>query len=258
MHFFKYQGTGNDFVMIDDRNNRFNVNDTGLVKHLCDRRFGIGADGLILLRLSPETDFEMVYFNSDGNLSSMCGNGGRCIARFAQELGIIKNEALFNAVDGLHTATLDDTEVSLKMVDVVEVIRKDDSYFLNTGSPHVVKYITSPLSQWNVFEEGRKIRYSDRFKDGGTNVNFVVFENDVLNIRTYERGVEDETLSCGTGITASALAHAVHSKLSAGDHTVPLQSMGGPLRVSFHYDGHQSFTNILLIGPAEKSFEGDV
>ncbi len=257
MQFYKYQGTGNDFVMIDDRENRFVLTDTSIVKHLCDRRFGIGADGLILLRLSAEAHFEMIYYNSDGNLSSMCGNGGRCIARFAQQLNIIDSHCTFKAVDGMHHASLTDTEVALKMNDVSEVEIDNDQYILNTGSPHVVKYVPD-VNALDVVEEGRSIRYNDRFIKQGTNVNFVLHENNVLRIRTYERGVEDETLSCGTGITASALAHAIHYKFQAGSYTVHLSSQGGMLKVTFDFDGQNSFTNIYLIGPAEKVFEGEV
>ncbi len=256
MHFYKYQGTGNDFVMIDDRQERFNIKDTELVNHLCNRRFGIGADGLILLRNHKELDFEMIYYNSDGNLSSMCGNGGRCIARFAQQLGIIKNNCTFMAVDGLHEATLNDNEVALKMKDVDAIEISSEFYFLNTGSPHVVKYLDD-IASIDIIKEGRAIRYNNRFKAEGTNINFVSNDLDVLHIRTYERGVEDETLSCGTGITAAALSNAVQSKMPKGKYETKLKSEGGNLRVSFEYDGLSSFKNIFLIGPALKSFEGD-
>lgn len=256
MHFYKYQGTGNDFVMIDDREERFNIKDTELVNHLCNRRFGIGADGLILLRNHKEHDFEMIYYNSDGNLSSMCGNGGRCIARFAQQLGIIQTQCTFMAVDGLHEASLDENEVALKMKDVDSIEITEEFYFLNTGSPHVVKYLND-ISAIDIVKEGRSIRYNDRFRAEGTNINFVSNDLETLRIRTYERGVEDETLSCGTGITAAALSNAVKSKMPKGKYETKLKSEGGNLRVSFEYDGLSSFKNIFLIGPALKSFEGD-
>ncbi len=243
--------------MIDDRNNLFDLSNNTFIRRLCDRRFGIGADGLILLQLSPEAHFQMVYFNSDGNLSSMCGNGGRCIARFAQHLGIIDSHCTFKAVDGMHHARLNTFEVALKMNDVETVEKNKEFYYLNTGSPHVVKYVDE-IANLNVFDEGRKIRYNERFKELGTNVNFVTTENNVLRIRTYERGVENETLSCGTGVTAAALVHAIHSKKVAGNIAVPLVSEGGKLKVTFDFDGKQSFTNIELIGAAEKSFEGEV
>ncbi|MCX6190152.1 MAG: diaminopimelate epimerase [Bacteroidetes bacterium] len=257
MQFYKYQGTGNDFVMIDDRKNQFDVTNTALVKAWCDRRFGIGADGLILLRRCAEADFEMIYFNSDGNLSSMCGNGGRCIARFAQELKMIDSSCTFKAIDGLHQATLTKQEVALKMSDVKEVEIHNEEYYLNTGSPHWVKFATD-LTTLNVAEEGKKIRYNDRFKTEGTNVNFVCFENNRLRIRTYERGVEDETLSCGTGITAAALAYSINAKYAAGSYTIALTAQGGNLNVRFDFDGQQSFTNIYLVGAAVKSFVGDI
>ncbi len=257
MHFYKYQGTGNDFVMIDDRERRFNLNNSVLVKQLCDRRFGIGADGLILLRLCHEANFEMIYYNSDGKISSMCGNGGRCIARFAQHLKIIDTHCTFKAVDGLHSATLNDQEVALKMNDVTQIERTNDAYFLNTGSPHWIEY-TKTIATMNVEEEGKKIRNNERFRSEGVNVNFIQAEKDIVKIRTYERGVEGETLSCGTGITAAAIAHAIHSKFTPGGHTIRLASDGGELMVKFDFDGAHSFTEIFLIGPAEKSFEGDV
>jgi diaminopimelate epimerase len=223
---------------------------------MCDRRFGIGADGLILLRLSPDAHFEMIYYNSDGNLSSMCGNGGRCIVRFAQSLGIIDSHCTFMAVDGWHHATLTEKEISLKMKDVAAVEKGEGFYFLDTGSPHYIQYIES-LDGFNVYEEGRKVRYNNRFREKGTNVNFVLPESKGLRVRTYERGVEDETLSCGTGITASALAHAVHANFNSGNHTINLEAEGGPLKVSFDYDGGQSFANIHLIGAAEFVFSGN-
>jgi diaminopimelate epimerase len=256
IYFHKYQGTGNDFVMIDDRENKFDLHDHAFVKHVCDRRFGVGADGLILLRLSAEAHFEMVYYNSDGNLSSMCGNGGRCIARFAQSLGIIDSHCTFMAADGPHQAELNEKEVSLKMKDVNEAESNDGFYFLDTGSPHYIEYKNN-LEAVNVFAEGQSIRYNSRFKGKGTNVNFVEFLNGILNIRTYERGVEDETLSCGTGVTASALAHAIHEKFNSGTHSVNLQTPGGMLKVKFDFDGRQAFSNVYLIGPAEFVFQGE-
>jgi diaminopimelate epimerase len=257
MHFYKYQGTGNDFVMVDDRENKFDLEDHELVKHLCDRRFGIGADGLILLRLSDEAHFEMVYYNSDGNLSSMCGNGGRCIARFAQQLGLIENHCTFKAIDGMHHAVLDEYEVALQMKDVELIEKGDGFYYLDTGSPHYVTYIDD-MDSLDIVNTARKIRYNERFKDFGTNVNFVNFEKNILSIRTYERGVEDETLSCGTGITAAALVHAFHENYKYGSHIIQLAARGGMLKVSFDFHSDNSFTNIQLIGPAELVFEGDV
>ncbi|HCQ11830.1 diaminopimelate epimerase, partial [Flavobacterium sp.] len=207
MKFYKYQGTGNDFVMIDNRLENFPKNNTKLIESLCDRRFGIGADGLILLENDNSTDFKMVYYNSDGNESSMCGNGGRCLVAFAKSLNVINNEATFIATDGLHNATIDENGiVSLQMKDVDEVKIESEYVFLNTGSPHHVTLVND-LENYNVKENGATIRYSDLYGKVGSNVNFVnqLSENHFA-LRTYERGVEDETLSCGTGATATAIA----------------------------------------------------
>src|SRR5690606_3669721 len=207
MKFYKYQGTGNDFVMIDNRTNFFPKNDSELIAKICDRRFGIGADGLILLENDNSTDFKMVYYNSDGNESSMCGNGGRCLVAFAKKMNAITNETTFIATDGLHHATvLENGIVSLQMKDVEEINIHSDYIFLNTGSPHHVTFVDD-LEHFDVATNGAKIRYSDLYGKAGSNVNFVkqISENHFA-VRTYERGVEDETLSCGTGVTAVAIA----------------------------------------------------
>lgn len=253
--FYKYQGTGNDFVLIDNRNGVFPKNDTKLVKYLCDRRFGIGADGLILLENDNDTDFRMVYYNSDGNESSMCGNGGRCIVAFAQQLGIIDNEARFNATDGLHKAVIhDDGAISLQMKDVHSVTVYRHYVFLDTGSPHHVE-IVDDIDSLDVKAVGASIRYSGLYGDKGANVNFVSPKGtDKFSVRTYERGVEDETLSCGTGVTAVAIAMKVLGK--AESDTVKLETRGGDLTVSFDLDGNQ-FTNIFLTGPAQYVFKGE-
>lgn len=250
--FYKYQGTGNDFVIIDNRQNIFPKNNTKLVKEMCDRKFGIGADGLMLLENHDTLDFTMVYYNADGNPSSMCGNGGRCLVSFAKALGIIKNTTVFEAVDGVHEAFIENDLVHLKMQDVVDVKQYEDYYFLDTGSPHHVQWI-SEIENYDVKKEGSKLRYSDLYGKAGSNINFVQKIDSGYRIRTYERGVEDETLSCGTGATAVALA--IHKKGEVKTTSIPLQVEGGKLRVDFEPNG-SGYSNIFLIGPAKQVFEG--
>jgi diaminopimelate epimerase len=260
MRFYKYQGTGNDFVMIDDRDHRFPADDYALVARLCDRRRGIGADGLILLRTLPGYDFEMVYYNADGRPGSMCGNGGRCTVAFARQLGVIQDKAHFLAADGPHEATVDaDGTVRLRMMDVAGQQDTPEGIFFNTGSPHIVRFLpASALAGHDVYAEGRAVRYGAFFEPkGGTNVNFVEEPQQAgqpWQVRTYERGVENETHSCGTGVTAVALAAARRGAASP----VPLRTIGGELSVSFtaHPDG--SFTGVYLNGPAEFVFAGDI
>ncbi|HTA61124.1 MAG TPA: diaminopimelate epimerase [Bacteroidia bacterium] len=255
LHFYKYEGCGNDFILFDNRKKDINLS-TQQIKQLCDRHFGIGADGLMLLEKTEGYDFKMVYYNSDGNQSSMCGNGGRCITAFAQRLGIIKNKAHFMAIDGEHISVIDNETISLKMNDVPKIETHSDYYFLNTGSPHVVKWVKN-IATYNVFEEGKKIRYSEPFNsNGGTNVNFVELKNGKLYIRTYERGVENETLACGTGVTAAALVEAITDKPT---HTnfCDVVSMGGNLSVTYKKQADNFFTDIWLKGPALFVFEGD-
>jgi diaminopimelate epimerase len=251
--FFKYQGTGNDFVMIDDRNETFPAHDQALIERLCHRRFGVGADGLILLRNDPDYDFRMIYFNADGAEGSMCGNGGRCIVRFAHDLNLFAQKTRFVAIDGEHTATVTGDEVSLKMGDVAAIGEQGAHTFLNTGSPHAVLF-TDDLESTDVVAEGRAIRYSEPFSPGGTNVNFVqLMEQSSLYVRTYERGVEDETYSCGTGVTAAALA--AHRQLGIAG-PVAIRTLGGNLRVSFCQQPDGTFTDVYLIGPARRVFAG--
>lgn len=253
MKFYKYQGTGNDFVMIDNRDNSFPKHDNQLVAKLCDRRFGIGADGLILLEDASQADFRMVYYNSDGNESSMCGNGGRCIVAFAKKLGIIENQTTFIATDGLHFARIEGDVISLQMKDVYEVKVSDKYVFLDTGSPHHVEFVED-LQNFDVLTQGAKIRYSELYGASGSNVNFVeqTGENSFA-IRTYERGVEGETLSCGTGATAVAIAMFELGKASSSE--VDIEVQGGRLKVSFHKSDH--YHSVFLKGPAEFVFEGD-
>lgn len=254
--FYKYQGTGNDFVMIDNRQNIFSKNNTKLIEELCDRRFGIGADGLILLENDNSTDFRMVYYNSDGNESSMCGNGGRCLVAFAKKMNVINNETTFIATDGLHHATISENGiVSLQMKDVDQINIQSDYVFLNTGSPHHVTLVND-LEHFDVATNGAKIRYSDLYGKAGSNVNFVnqINENHFA-VRTYERGVEDETLSCGTGVTAVAIAMNAIGKTTANQ--IELDVQGGKLEVSFEKN-NGVYSNVHLIGPATFVFEGEV
>ncbi|SDV99523.1 diaminopimelate epimerase [Aequorivita viscosa] len=250
--FYKYQGTGNDFVIIDNRQEIFPKENTNLVAEICHRRFGVGADGLILLENDTTSDFKMVYYNSDGNLSTMCGNGGRCIVHFARFLGIITKKTTFNAVDGLHEATLKNDIVSLKMTNVETVNILDNAVFLNTGSPHHVQLVEG-LQDHDVFLTGKDIRNKIYGKEGA-NVNFVEQRDDaIFSVRTYERGVEEETLSCGTGVTAVALAMFATKKTL--ENKVVLETPGGQLQVRFEeHDGR--FKNIYLEGPAKQVFKG--
>lgn len=253
--FYKYQGTGNDFILIDNRQKIIDKNDTKLIKHFCDRRFGIGADGLILLEDHEDYDFEMVYYNADGKESSMCGNGGRCIVNFANYLGIIKDETTFMAVDGKHSAVIDGNLVKLKMKDVNGIKKYDDHVFLDTGSPHHVQF-EPDLEQSDIKFKGAQIRYSNAYVEEGTNVNFVKKENDeVFSVRTYERGVENETLSCGTGVTAVALAMSFIGETEKNQ--VTLKTIGGNLKVTFEKTG-TGFTNVWLIGPAKQVYKGEI
>lgn len=252
--FYKYQGTGNDFVMIDNRDLKFPKNNTKLVAFLCDRRFGIGADGLILLENDDTVDFKMVYYNSDGNESTMCGNGGRCIVAFAEFLNVFNKETTFNAVDGLHNATIEGSLVSLQMLDVDEIKTKPNAMFLNTGSPHHVQQVTN-LSEFHVKEEGKKLRYG-LYGEIGSNINFVepVKEN-VFAVRTYERGVEDETLSCGTGVTAAAIA--MHKSGMVKSNHVFINVLGGNLEVKFSVND-ALYSDVFLIGDAKQVFKGEI
>lgn len=252
--FYKYQGTGNDFVIIDNRHLYFNKNDTKRIQYLCDRKFGIGADGLILLEEDETTNFRMMYFNADGRKSSMCGNGARCMVAFARFSGLIKDKAVFTAIDGMHYATIKEDIVKLQMQDVSRIDRFPTHVFLDTGSPHHVQLVEN-LEAVDVKITGKKIRYG-KYGEKGSNINFVEKTNkDTFVVRTYERGVEDETLSCGTGVVAVALAmHAIgetHSEI------ITLQTPGGDLKVSFEKE-ETGYKNIYLEGPAKQVFKGEI
>ena len=261
MQFHKYHGTGNDFVLIDDRARAFDETDFARIAHLCHRRFGIGADGLILLRNKPDFDFEMVYFNADGHPSSMCGNGGRCTVAFARFLGLVSDEAHFLAVDGPHDARVEpDGTVRLRMIDVAApqpAGAGKEAVFLHTGSPHHVQFLPAGLAELNVFAEGRALRYGAPYGTAGANINFVEIPPDPAQpwpVRTYERGVEDETLSCGTGVTAVALAASQRGAASP----VRLSTPGGELAVAFEQRADGGFANVWLSGPAVRVFEGRI
>lgn len=254
IEFYKYQGTGNDFVMIDNRNNVFDKTNLKAVQQLCDRRFGVGADGLILIENLDDLDFNMIYFNADGT-QSFCGNGSRCAVAFAKYLRIIEKQAMFLSTDGEHEAWINDAgEVSLKMHDVKNIEKGEDYYYINTGSPHYIVNVED-VKVVDVKKEGANIRYNERFKAEGTNVNFVKFNEIELAIRTYERGVEDETLSCGTGVTAAALSLADTNKLQEG--VIYVTTEGGNLKVGFKRNGNE-FKDIWLIGPATFVYKGSV
>ncbi|MCH8904927.1 MAG: diaminopimelate epimerase [Bacteroidetes bacterium] len=254
--FHKYQGTGNDFIIIDNREKLVDRQNAPLFNKLCDRKFGIGADGVILLENHDSLDFNMIYFNADGNESSMCGNGGRCITAFAESLGMISGNCKFEATDGIHQAEiLGDGIIKLQMSDVTEYDQHENFFVVNTGSPHYVKYC-SGVSDIDIVKEGREIRQSNEYKAEGINVDFIEKENDRLMVRTYERGVEDETLACGTGVVASVLAAEAAEMLSNGS---PAQVItpGGELTVYFEkFNG--GYNNIWLEGPVEFVYYGEI
>ena len=252
--FVKYQGTGNDFIMIDNRDNTISL-DANHIGALCDRKKGIGADGVILIQEHPELDFEMVYYNSDGS-QSMCGNGSRCAVQYANVLGMINGTRTnFLSTNGPHEASLDEGIIHLHLTDVKET--KDfgnDELFIDTGSPHHIKFIDNAAA-CNVFDQGKEIRNKEIYAPGGTNVNFVeILDESSIFVRTYERGVEDETLSCGTGVTAASIAASTKNLKSP----IQIKTLGGDLKVSFDMNEKGHFTNVYLIGPAEKVFEGSI
>jgi len=253
--FYKYQGTGNDFVILDNRNGQFNRISNSTVERLCHRHLGIGADGLMLMNKAEGYDFEMVYYNADGNPGSMCGNGGRCMVSFANDMGIHQFTYRFRATDGDHEAELDGPNVRLKMNDVRMVEIHNTYMVLNTGSPHFVRFVND-VENVDVVETGREIRNSKKFVPEGINVDFVeTMEDDSIYVRTYERGVEDETLSCGTGVTAAALVSA-HNPL--GFNQVFVRTPGGRLSVEFNKISETEFENIWLCGPANLVFKGEI
>ena len=252
LKFYKYQGTGNDFIMLDSYHEEINLSETE-IKHLCNRNFGIGADGVIFIKRHPDFDFEMDYYNSDGSSATFCGNGGRCIVAFAKQLHIIDEEADFIAKDGEHHATINDDIVKLEMQNVNNIEQINNDYFLNTGTVHYVIFCEN-IDEVNVREKGREIRNRPEFQPVGTNINFVEIMNNSLKIRTYEKGVEAETLSCGTGVVASALCYAKKNNITKNSITV--SAKGGDLKIFFNKKGHK-FIDIWLEGKAEFVFEGE-
>lgn len=252
IQFYKYQGTGNDFIILDNRSSQYDWLTENQINKMCDRRFGIGADGLMLLGLVDGFDFSMKYYNADGKEGSMCGNGGRCLVRFAFDMGIIMDSYHFIAVDGPHEATIEpNRNISLKMQDVSNIEFNGNDVVLNTGSPHFIRFVDD-VKNIDVYQEGKKIRYNDVYSEKGINVNFVEKTGDSIQIRTYERGVEDETLSCGTGATAAAIAFAQNT----GFNKVPVKVQGGELEISFNRINQHECSDIWLTGAAVFVFKG--
>lgn len=256
INFVKYHGTGNDFIIINNIVTPLKQLSVETVRFLCDRHMGIGADGLIILKKHPVLDFEMVYYNSDGKESTMCGNGGRCITAFAKRAGLVSNSVKFKTIDGIHEANIQGNGmVNLKMKDVLNIEQGDDYFVLDTGSPHYVKFVKG-IENYDVYSEARKIRFNDRFRQEGTNVNFVEDKGNKIFVRTYERGVENETLSCGTGIVAAVICFAAEKNFET-DY-IDIQTRGGDLKVTFDRSEDNTFKNIWLEGPAKFVFEGSI
>ena len=252
LNFYKYQGTGNDFVMIDNRTKTFPKKNIKIISHLADRHFGVGADGIILIENDDQFDFKMIYFNADGS-ETFCGNGGRCAVAFAKYLKIIDTETTFIAFDGEHFAAIKNGIISLKMIDVDEIKVSEKSVFLYTGTQHHVELVDD-LNEYPVFEKGKEIRNS--YKEPGSNVNFVQQINEsTFRVRTYEKGVEDETLACGTGVTAVAIA--MHKTNKTNSNLISLPVEGGLLEVSFTAE-NGVYKNVYLKGPAEFVFNGSI
>ena len=254
VEFYKYHGTGNDFVLIDNRSLFFDKNNTELISKICSRHFGVGADGLILLENDNLYDFKMIYFNSDGKQTSMCGNGGRCIISFAKKLNIIDDKANFMAIDGIHEGIINNNLIKIKMNTVSEIQNINTGFLLDTGSPHFVKFCDS-IDNINVFEFGRELRNNKEISEDGVNINFTeVIDNSSIKVRTYERGVENETLSCGTGVIASALS--AYKKGLVDTNRIKINTLGGELFVSFEFNN--IYKNIWLEGPVIEVYKGQI
>lgn len=252
LQFRKYQGTGNDFIMIDNRNGDIRLSDSEIIR-VCDRKFGIGSDGIILLQKASQADFEMIFHNPDAS-KSFCGNGSRCIVQFAHDIGAAPDHGSFLAIDGLHDYRFNRDRIAIHMKDIHGIDMDGDAYVINTGSPHYIKYV-SELGQINIVPEARQVRYAPRYSPAGINVNFVEENDRGISIRTYERGVEDETLSCGTGVTAAALSYACRNP---GRQNVQVITQGGELNVEYIQKNNNSFTDVWLSGPAQFVFSGEI
>ena len=253
--FSKYNGAGNDFILIDDRDNLINDNKL-LISYLCDRHFGVGADGLIILKESNNYDFEILHYTSDGNLGSLCGNGSRCAVLFAYNKNIIGRKTVFKAFDGIHSAEiLDNGLIKMEMNVNSDIVSNSYGTWLDTGSPHLV-IEKDNIDKLDVNNEGRLIRYNDFYKKEGVNVNFIEkISDDQFKIRTYERGVENETLACGTGSTASAICMNFLGRTKSGKIT--MKCRGGDLNVQFN-SSNNGFEEISITGPAKLVFDGTI
>lgn len=252
IRFQKYQGTGNDFIIVDNRGHVLPSIDLKLVKHLCDRKFGIGSDGIILFENDENSDFNMNFFNPDGS-QSFCGNGSRCVIQYAIDIGVIEGKAKFRAIDGMHEGYKKGDLIFIKMKNVSDIEYLEDHTVLDTGSPHYVTHVNN-MDELNIIERARQIRYSKKFNEKGINVNFVETIPTGIKMRTYERGVEGETLSCGTGVTAAALSHALRN---GSGSEVNVETKGGSLKVMFEKVG-DGFQDIWLCGPAKKVYKGEI
>lgn len=252
LQFNKYQGTGNDFIIVDNRLGLINLTDEQ-VKFLCDRKFGVGSDGLILLEKSAKLDFHMNFYNPDAS-RSFCGNGSRCVVRFAADLGLFGTAGSFSAIDGDHEFSIDQNKIAIHMRDVHGIARNHEDFVVNTGSPHYLRFVNE-VDSIDIIPESRAIRYSDQYREQGINVNFIEPKDSGIHMRTYERGVEDETLSCGTGVTAAALSFAY---LNPDRNSIQVSTRGGILHVHYTQLTKDSFTNIWLSGPAQFVFKGEI
>ena len=253
--FYKSHGAGNDFILFDNRLGDFNLDQAAIVR-LCDRRFGVGADGLMTLNQSSDSDFHLDYYNADGSLGSLCGNGSRCAVALAHQLQMIGEETQFSAADGIHTARLDPHKnlVALDMHDVKTIQDRKESIFLDTGSPHDIRLVDQ-LNDLDVEHLGRQLR-EDIYGPEGANINFIEQKSsNTFAIRTYERGVEAETLACGTGAVAAAIAMHYSQKTSAT--SLELDALGGTLHISFNPTA-EGYTDVVLTGPAAFVFKGDL